>query len=173
MLPLAVFLRKSGARVLGSDRSNDQGKLAKNFDSLKRIGIEIFPQDGSGVAEANQLVVSTAVEETIPDVRAAISGWHRTFGNDPKTGASSGNDLVMVKIFGHIAAIEANSDIDLGKSTGISPIAAMGLAMSEPVFVAKARVTCTCETTGSCKHESEWGVHWCDATTCSSCSMDY
>lgn len=71
MLPLAVFLRKNGARILGSDRSNDQGKLAQKFDSLKKIGIEIFPQDGSGVAQADQLVVSTAIEETIPDVRAA------------------------------------------------------------------------------------------------------
>ena len=52
-------------------------------------------------------------------------------------------------------------------------MAAMGLAMSEPIFVDKARVTCKCETAGSCKHESEWGVHWCDATACSSCSMDY
>lgn len=71
MLPLAVFLRKNGARVLGSDRSNDQGKLVQKFNSLKKIGIEIFPQDGSGVVQADILVVSTAVEETIPDVRAA------------------------------------------------------------------------------------------------------
>lgn len=71
MLPLAVFLRKNGARVLGSDRSNDQGKLVQKFNSLKKIGIEIFPQDGSGLIQADILVVSTAVEETIPDVRAA------------------------------------------------------------------------------------------------------
>lgn len=71
MLPLAVFLRKSGARVLGSDRSNDLGKLAQKFDLLNKIGIELFPQDGSGVGQADQLVVSSAVEETIPDVRAA------------------------------------------------------------------------------------------------------
>lgn len=71
MLPLAVFLRRSGARVLGSDRSNDQGKLTGKFDSLKKIGIEIFPQDGSGVVQSDILVVSTAVEESIPDVRTA------------------------------------------------------------------------------------------------------
>lgn len=72
MLPLAVFLRKKGARVLGSDRSYDAGKLAEKFQSLKNIGIEIFPQDGSGIAQTDILVVSTAVEDTIPDVRAAI-----------------------------------------------------------------------------------------------------
>lgn len=72
MLPLAVLLVQRGYTVLGSDRSNDQGKLAEKFQALQNLGIKIYPQDGSGVSQADILVVSTAVEETIPDVKAAI-----------------------------------------------------------------------------------------------------
>jgi UDP-N-acetylmuramate--alanine ligase len=72
MLPLASIVRAQGAEVAGSDRSLDQGRLAEKFAFLERQGISLFPQDGSGLARADQiLVTSAAVEETIPDVQAA------------------------------------------------------------------------------------------------------
>ena len=71
-MPLAVLLHKSGHRVTGSDRSCDQGKTPEKFQALRDLGITLFPQDGSGIAnDVDQLVVSSAIEETIPDVRAA------------------------------------------------------------------------------------------------------
>lgn len=72
MLPLAVMLVKRGFVVRGSDRTYDQGKLAEKFDKLKAIGITLYPQDGQGVSGTDVLVVSSAVEETIPDVRTAL-----------------------------------------------------------------------------------------------------
>jgi UDP-N-acetylmuramate--alanine ligase len=72
MLPLASIVRAQGAHVAGSDRSLDQGRLGEKFAFLERQGIKLFPQDGSGLTGADQiLVTSAAVEETIPDVRAA------------------------------------------------------------------------------------------------------
>jgi UDP-N-acetylmuramate--alanine ligase len=72
MLPLASIVRAQGAEVAGSDRSLDQGRLGEKFAYLKRQGITLFPQDGSGLTGADQiLVTSAAVEETIPDVQAA------------------------------------------------------------------------------------------------------
>ena len=68
MLPLACILRASGARVAGSDRALDAGRLAPKFDFLRSLGIALFAQDGSGLAEGMTLVTSGAVEETIPDV---------------------------------------------------------------------------------------------------------
>jgi UDP-N-acetylmuramate--alanine ligase len=68
MLPLAAILRANGARVAGSDRSLDAGRLASKFDYLKSLGITLSPQDGTGLGEAMTLVTSAAVEETIPDV---------------------------------------------------------------------------------------------------------
>ena len=68
MLPLAAILRAQGARVAGSDRSLDAGRLAPKFDYLKSLGISLSPQDGSGLGEGTTLVTSAAVEETIPDV---------------------------------------------------------------------------------------------------------
>src|SRR4051812_32085996 len=72
MLPLALILRGHGAAVEGSDRALDQGRTAAKFEFLKRSGIALHPQDGSGITSRDQIVViSAAVEETVPDVVAA------------------------------------------------------------------------------------------------------
>lgn len=72
MLPLASILRGRGHDVAGSDRSRDQGRTGAKFGWLEAQGIDLFPQDGSGVTSAEQvLVTSAAVEEQIPDVQAA------------------------------------------------------------------------------------------------------
>jgi UDP-N-acetylmuramate--alanine ligase len=68
MLPLAAILRAGGARVAGSDRSLDAGRLGGKFEYLRSLGIGLAPQDGSGLKEGMTLVTSAAVEETIPDV---------------------------------------------------------------------------------------------------------
>ncbi|WP_114520148.1 Mur ligase family protein [Altererythrobacter sp. ZODW24] len=76
MLPLATILKGRGAEIAGSDRSYDQGRTPKKFAWLKRNGFELFPQDGSGVASSDQvLVASAAVEDTVPEmVRAKEFG---------------------------------------------------------------------------------------------------
>src|SRR5262249_48719890 len=72
MTPLALIIQARGGRVEGSDRALDQGRNAERFDFLRARGMLLHPQDGSGVSRAGQiLVISTAVEETVPDVQAA------------------------------------------------------------------------------------------------------
>ena len=72
MLPLALIVKASGATVEGSDRALDQGRTAAKFDWLRGHGVTLHAQDGSGIRSADQLlVISGAVEETIPDVQAA------------------------------------------------------------------------------------------------------
>ncbi len=72
MNPLAVMLSMKGHVISGSDRGRDQGKTPEKFRSLETQGIKLFPQDGSGLkAGIDALVVSSAVEETIPDVKRA------------------------------------------------------------------------------------------------------
>jgi len=72
MLPLALILRGKGVTVAGSDRSLDQGRLGAKFEYLKAQGIALFPQDGSGMVSADQILVrSAAVEDTVGDVIAA------------------------------------------------------------------------------------------------------
>lgn len=80
MLPLACIVRASGTRVAGSDRSLDAGRTPEKFDYLRSLGIQLFSQDGSGLAEGMTLVTSAAVEETVPDVVRA-----RELGLDHKT----------------------------------------------------------------------------------------
>jgi len=72
MLPLALILLGKGVTVAGSDRSLDQGRLGAKFEYLKAQGIALFPQDGSGITSADQILVrSAAVEDTVGDVVAA------------------------------------------------------------------------------------------------------
>ena len=81
MLPLALILKARGAEVAGSDRALDQGRTAPKFDFLRAQGIKLFAQDGSGLqSPAQVLVASAAVEETVPDVQAAIRLGARRMG---------------------------------------------------------------------------------------------
>ena len=68
MLPLASIVRAAGAKVSGSDRSLDAGRTPHKFDYLRSLGIQLFPQDGSGLKKGMTLVTSAAVEDTVPDV---------------------------------------------------------------------------------------------------------
>src|SRR5436190_10636603 len=68
MLPLASIVRASGGKVSGSDRSLDAGRTPHKFDYLRSLGIQLFPQDGSGLQPGMTLVTSAAVEATVPDV---------------------------------------------------------------------------------------------------------
>ncbi|HEX4160417.1 MAG TPA: Mur ligase family protein [Rhizomicrobium sp.] len=72
MLPLALIIAGRGGRVAGSDRALDQGRTAQKFEFLRSRGIALFPQDGSGIESAAQtVVISAAVEDTVPDMVAA------------------------------------------------------------------------------------------------------
>ncbi len=79
MLPLALILKGHGATVAGSDRSRDQGRTPEKFAWLERDGFNLFPQDGSGITSAGQvLVASAAIEDTVPEmVRARELGCAR------------------------------------------------------------------------------------------------
>ena len=72
MSALAQFQAMTGGRVSGSDRAFDRGERARLRAQLERLGITVLPQDGSGLgSDCVALVVSTAVEDHVPDVAAA------------------------------------------------------------------------------------------------------
>jgi UDP-N-acetylmuramate--alanine ligase len=61
-----------GGTVAGSDRSHDQGRTQDKFAWLERNGFALYPQDGSGVTSAEQIIVaSAAVEDTVPEILRA------------------------------------------------------------------------------------------------------
>lgn len=68
MAGLARLLVQLGVRVSGSDRT-----LGRRVESLRRQGVRISrSQDASLVGEAELVVRSAAVPDTVPDVRAAL-----------------------------------------------------------------------------------------------------
>ena len=72
MMPLAMILAGRGMTVAGSDRTLDRGALPAKFADLAAKGVTLFPQDGSGVTSAEQIVVaSAAVEASVADIVAA------------------------------------------------------------------------------------------------------
>lgn len=72
MSALAQISKYQGNDVYGSDRSFDQGKDQKNKAALEELGIKIYPQDGSMLdKDFSVLYASTAVEDTIPDIKRA------------------------------------------------------------------------------------------------------
>ena len=73
MSALAQFQVRLGGRASGSDRSFDAGGRDEAMAQLEACGVTLFPQDGSGVrgSDCVALVVSTAVEDTVPDVAVA------------------------------------------------------------------------------------------------------
>jgi UDP-N-acetylmuramate--alanine ligase len=72
MSALAQFVAMMGGRASGSDRSFDRGERAEARAQLEAMGVTIHPQDGAGLeGDCAALVVSTAVEDEVPDVVAA------------------------------------------------------------------------------------------------------
>ena len=74
MSALAQAFLDAGFAVTGADRSLGSGDGARTpvLAALEREGVRLFPDDGSGIdAETSCVVVSTAVEETIPGLRKA------------------------------------------------------------------------------------------------------
>jgi UDP-N-acetylmuramate--alanine ligase len=112
MTPLALIIQARGGKVEGSDRALDQGRNAERFDFLRARGVLLHPQDGSGIRRAGQtLVMSTAVEETVPDVQAA-----RRIGATVTTRAQ-----LLAEIFNR-AALSVGVAGTSGKSTTVGMI---------------------------------------------------
>ncbi|HOI41808.1 MAG TPA: Mur ligase domain-containing protein [Elusimicrobiales bacterium] len=75
MSALAQMRAMTGLPATGSDRDFDAGRNPEARAALEKLGIRIFPQDGSGVKGAAKVVASTAVENSNPDLaRAAALG---------------------------------------------------------------------------------------------------
>lgn len=74
MSALAQLLVDFGNCVSGSDRFRDQGVDLPVLEVLKRAGVALYPQDGSGLASSRTVaVVSTAIEDDNADLQRAKS----------------------------------------------------------------------------------------------------
>jgi UDP-N-acetylmuramate--alanine ligase len=69
MSALAQVAAMEGRPVSGSDRDFDRGRNLGVKTALEKLGIKIYPQDGSGInAATSELALSTAIEDTNPEV---------------------------------------------------------------------------------------------------------
>ncbi|MHC4267231.1 MAG: UDP-N-acetylmuramate--L-alanine ligase [Planctomycetota bacterium] len=75
MSALAQIIRSKGSFVSGSDRRNDKKQTLEVFKKLESQGIELYPQDGTGIdSTLDFVVISSAVEENNPDLK--IANYH-------------------------------------------------------------------------------------------------
>jgi UDP-N-acetylmuramate--alanine ligase len=72
MSAIAQYLQGIGKQVSGSDRFFKEGESNETKDKLQAEGIKCFLQNGEGItATTDLIVVSTAVEDTVPEVQKA------------------------------------------------------------------------------------------------------
>ena len=72
MSAIAQYLAGNGKQVSGSDRYFLPDELNDTREKLEALGIQCFLQNGEGISKATDLVVvSTAVEDTVPEVQKA------------------------------------------------------------------------------------------------------
>ena len=72
MSAIAQYLAGIGKTVSGSDRYFQTGVVNETREKLEAAGIQCFLQNGEGISTQTQLVVvSTAVEDTVEEVRKA------------------------------------------------------------------------------------------------------
>jgi len=127
MSALAQFQIMTEGSVSGSDRAFDRGEQTETRAMLEKLGITIFPQDGSGINEdCKALVVSTAVEEKVLDFaiaqKAGVPIIHRSellshYVANYRTvavGGTSGKSTVVAMIFEILQATGHNPSIITG-----------------------------------------------------------
>jgi UDP-N-acetylmuramate--alanine ligase len=83
MSALAQYCRWSGMNVSGSDRLLEADYTAATRSALQAIGCRLCAQDGSGIGpHTDAVIVSTAIEESNPDISKArslgIPVYHRS-----------------------------------------------------------------------------------------------
>jgi len=72
MSAIAQYLQGSGMQVSGSDRFFQPGVFNETKAKLEKEGISCFVQNGDGItADTDLVVVSTAVEDSVPEVKKA------------------------------------------------------------------------------------------------------
>jgi UDP-N-acetylmuramate--alanine ligase len=72
MSAIAQYLQGIGKEVSGSDRYFKEGEVNDTKIKLEAEGIKCFLQNGEGITtETNLVVVSTAIEDTVPEVQKA------------------------------------------------------------------------------------------------------
>lgn len=112
MSALAQLSAMEGKPVTGSDRDFDRGRNLELKGKLQALGIEIFPQDGSAISSVTaELVVSTAIEDSNPEIAAAkslgVKIFHRSEllasyvnrSNTIAVAGTSGKSTVVAMIF--------------------------------------------------------------------------
>ncbi len=73
MSAIAQWLAETGKQVSGSDRYFLPGIFNDTRSKLETLGIRCFLQNGEGISSVTDLVVvSTAVEDTVPEVQKAM-----------------------------------------------------------------------------------------------------
>ncbi len=127
MSALAQYLRFQGIIVSGSDRFHESDDTAAIRLSLKELGCAIVPQDGSGVnADTDAVCISTAIEDSNPDVAAArhlripiihrsdllsaLIATHRTIA----VAGTSGKSTVTAMIFEFLTACDKSPSLISG-----------------------------------------------------------
>jgi UDP-N-acetylmuramate--alanine ligase len=98
MSALAQVAAMEGRAVSGSDRDFDRGRNLGVKAALEKLGVRIFPQDGSAItASTAELALSTAIEDSSPEVvKAKELGLKITHRSELLAAQVDGSDTIAV-----------------------------------------------------------------------------
>ena len=138
MSALAQFVAMKGGQASGSDRAFDRNQQGDIRLKLQAIGVKIHPQDGSGLeGDCAALIVSTAVEDTVPDVAAAhalgvpvlhrsellahFTATHRTLAVTGTSGKSTTTAMIfeMLRSAGRDPSVITGGDLRILQDEGL------------------------------------------------------
>ncbi len=98
MSALAQVAAMEGRAVSGSDRDFDRGRNLGVKAALEKLGVVLFPQDGSAItASTGELALSSAIEDTSPEVHKARElGVKITHRSELLAAQVDGSDTIAV-----------------------------------------------------------------------------
>lgn len=137
------------------------GCVMTSCTSCSADGLKFVPFDtkhtGVTVASEQEQANLKPFDSRLFDVPRVVEELDRFMADHGALKADPANTEVRyipINVYGYLAAVAVPSASKAGTSA-----------------LAKVKISCECQIGDECKHDSKFGVHWCDATECSRCKL--
>lgn len=126
MSAVAALMARAGIAVSGSDRAP-----SATVERLQELGVKVsIPQDGANVADADTVVISTAIQEDNPELAAARARGIPVLHRSQALAAAMGDSRVIAVAGTHGKSTTSSMISMLFDAVGLEPSFAVGTAIS-------------------------------------------
>ncbi|RXR05152.1 hypothetical protein [Pseudoxanthomonas composti] len=129
------------------------------------VGVTFASKD-----EVESLPRADARLMTIPEIRKDLLAFKRALGI---ANEAEGRETVWIRLYGYVAPMDVPDGYEVPMSSSATKNIALGLLAAQSIQTPAAALKCSCNSGGSCKLESNFGVKVCNASNCADCSMSH